>query len=73
MLRDAEETSADNLTSVDELCNGRPFRGIYDECDEATDVGANSACAWADTNHNAPTHASLWTIKSFRRNHASAS
>jgi len=38
-----------------------------------TDVTAKSAYAWADTNHNAPSHASLWTIKFFRRNHASAS
>jgi len=28
-----------------------------------TDASVNSACAWADTNQYAPTHAALWTIQ----------
>jgi hypothetical protein len=37
---------------------------------ESSALSAINAYAWRDTNHNAPTHAPLWTIQLSHCNHA---
>src|ERR1035438_2774825 len=43
-------------------CQWTPW-GSWSILHPNTDASVNSACAWADTNQYAPTHAALWTIQ----------